>query len=80
MGWLYVRYTISCLTAGRLRYPKKRQILVSKDADGSVGFEEWLMRFHGKKMNFPQRVAYHPAVEFIGWHVREVFQGDYREL
>ena len=65
---------------GAFTLSEERQILVSKDADGSVGFEEWLMRFHGKKMNFPQRVAYHPAVEFIGWHVREVFQGDYREL
>ena len=56
------------------------EILVSDDAHGSVGFEEWLMRFHGEKINFPQRQSYYPASEFIGWHVREVFQGDYREL
>ena len=56
------------------------EILVSDDAHGSVGFEEWLMRFHGEKINFPQRQSYYPAPEFIGWHVREVFQGDYREL
>ena len=55
-------------------------ILVSEDADGSVGFQEWLMRFHGEQISFPQRRPYYPEVEFIGWHVREVFKGDYREL
>ena len=44
------------------------------------GFREWLMRFHGKKINFPQRQSYYPKADFIGWHVREVFQGAYREL
>ncbi len=38
------------------------------------------MRFHGKKINFPQSQSYYPKVDFIGWHVREVFQGAYREL
>lgn len=26
------------------------------------------------------RLSYHPEDEFIGWHVREVSQSDYREL
>ena len=56
------------------------EIMVSDEAHGSVGFQEWLMRFHGEQINFPQRQSYYPAPEFIGWHVREVFQGDYREL
>ena len=56
------------------------EIMVSDDAHGSVGFGEWLMRFHGEQINFPQRQSYYPEVEFIDWHVREVFQGDYREL
>ena len=55
-------------------------ILVSDDAHGSVGFDEWLMRFHGEEINFPQRQSYYPHESFIDWHVREVFQGDYREL
>ena len=55
-------------------------ILVSEDAHGSVGFQEWLMRFHGEQISFPQRQSYYPEVEFIGWHVKEVFKGDYREL
>ena len=56
------------------------EILVSDDAYGSVGFHEWLMRFHGEKLNFPQRQTYYPSENYTRWHVREVFQGDYREL
>lgn len=56
------------------------KVLVSDDAYGTVGFEEWLMNFHGTQINFPQRQSYYPDGDFIGWHVREVFQGDYREL
>ena len=56
------------------------EVLVSDDAHGSVGFEEWLMRFHGQTINFPQRESYYPHENFIGWHIREVFKGDYREL
>ena len=55
------------------------EILVSEDAYGSVGFQEWLMRFHGQKLNFPQRQTYYPSEDFTRWHVREVFQGEYRE-
>ena len=65
---------------GAFTLSKERQILVSKEADGSVGFQEWLMRFHGGEINFPQRQSYYPEVEFISWHVKEVFKGDYREL
>ena len=56
------------------------EVLVSDDAHGSVGFQEWLMRFHGKKINFPQSTSYYPQEKFVRWHIREVFKGDYREL
>lgn len=65
---------------GAFTLSKQREILVSDDAHGTTGFQEWLMDFHGQKINFPQRRSYYPEEEFIGWHVREVFQGDYREL
>ena len=55
------------------------EIRVSKKADGSVGFQEWLMRFNDKKINFPQRQSFYPNANFIGWHVREVFKGNYLE-
>lgn len=65
---------------GAFTLSKQRQILVSDDAHGTKGFKEWLMDFHGQRINFPQRRSYYPDMEFIDWHVREVFQGDYREL
>ena len=65
---------------GAFTLSKQRQILVSDDADGTTGFQEWLMDFHGNTINFPQRRSYYPHQEFIGWHVREVFKGEYREL
>ena len=65
---------------GAFTLSQQLEILVSDDAHGSVGFQEWLKNFHGEKIKLPQRQRYYPEVKFIGWHVREVFQGDYREL
>ena len=65
---------------GAYTLSKRLEILVSDDAHGTKGFQEWLMDFHGEKINFPQRQSYYPELEFIGWHVKEVFQGDYREV
>ena len=58
----------------------KLKILVSEYAYGSVGFDEWLMKFHNKEINFPQRRTYHPHGDFIDWHLREVFKSPYREI
>ena len=55
------------------------EVLVSDDAHGTAGFHEWLMRFHGEKLNFPQRQTYYPSENYTRWHVSEVFQGEYRE-
>ena len=65
---------------GAFTLSNQLQILVSDDAHGSVGFEEWLLRFHGTEINFPQRQSYYPDGNYTGWHVREVFQGNPREL
>jgi len=56
------------------------KILVSAHANGTIGFQEWLMNFHGKKIAPPQRKSYYPDRKFVDWHVREVFRGEYREL
>ena len=46
----------------------------------STGFEEWLQPFNEGVVNFPPREAiYYPDPNFIDWHVREVFRGNYRE-
>ncbi|MDE0078179.1 MAG: HNH endonuclease [Caldilineaceae bacterium] len=64
---------------GAFTLSNELEILVSDEAHGSVGFQEWLMCFHGEKLNFPQRQTYYPNDNFTRWHVKEVFQGDYRE-
>ena len=64
---------------GAFALSDKLEILVSDDAHGSAGFDEWLMRFHGEKLNFPQRQTYYASENFTRWHIREVFQGEYRE-
>lgn len=51
-----------------------RELLVAEQAYGAQGFEEWLMRFHGKKIRSPIHPAYAPEEKFINWHMREVFR------
>ena len=65
---------------GAFTLSNRLKILVSDDAHGSVGFEEWLLKYHGTEISFPQRRTYYPQGNFIGWHVKEVFKGEYREL
>ena len=65
---------------GAFTLTKQLQIMVSDEAYGSAGFQEWLMRYHGQTLSFPQRKSYCPNERYISWHVKEVFQGEYREL
>ena len=65
---------------GAFTLSQELEILVSDEAHGFIGLQEWLIKFHGKGINFPQRQSYCPKPNFIGWHIREVFQGGYREL
>ena len=53
--------------------------LVSDNANGTAGFSEWLMKFHGNTLRKPQRTAYTPNTEFTTWHLSEVFRGEVRE-
>lgn len=53
---------------------------VAEAANGTEGFEEWLMRYHGKKLRLPQSPFYMPKDSYINWHVREVFRGPERYL
>ncbi len=64
---------------GAFTLSKRLEILVSDDAHGTKGFQEWLMDFHREKINFPQRKSYYPIEDYINWHVKEVFKGEYRE-
>ena len=65
---------------GAFTLSKQLQIMVSDEANGSAGFQEWLMRYHGQVLQFPQRKSYYPDEKYTSWHVKEVFQGAFREL
>ncbi|WP_462413635.1 phosphorothioated DNA-binding restriction endonuclease [Neobacillus sp. Marseille-QA0830] len=55
-----------------------RILLVAEEANGSNGFEEYLMKFHGKQIKSPIHPDYEPQNNFLNWHVREVFKGPSR--
>jgi putative restriction endonuclease len=55
-------------------------LLVSDQAHGSAGFEEALLRHHGKGVRAPQRPELKPEAAFLDWHGREVFKGAARHL
>lgn len=59
---------------------EERRILVSEDAHGTRGFEEWLMRYHGQIIRPPIRPEYEPIKRYLDWHIREVFRGRTRYL
>jgi putative restriction endonuclease len=50
-------------------------VIVSEDAHGSMGFDEWVMAFNGKRIKYPLREYYYPDSRFLAWHIKEVFQG-----
>ena len=64
---------------GIFRLSLQWEILVSNAARGSVGFQEWLMDFHRKKINLPQKQSYYPDEKFIRWHAEWMFKGKPRK-
>lgn len=56
------------------------RLVVSEQALGSSGFEDWVLRFHGQSLNRPVRDGFRPRAEYTRWHNREVFQGPARQL
>jgi len=65
---------------GAFSLSRKFKILVSDHANGTTGFDDWLMKFHNKKISMPQSKNYYPLPDFINWHVKEVFKGYSRAL
>jgi putative restriction endonuclease len=57
-----------------------RVLLVSEQAHGQRGLDEWLLKFHGRPIRPPQRAAYLPGERYLAWHEREVFKRPPREL
>ncbi|GAB6146020.1 phosphorothioated DNA-binding restriction endonuclease [Desulfocicer niacini] len=60
---------------GAFTLTDEMRINVSDRANGTKGFDEWLMAYHGKELLKPQRPSYYPGPQHVAWHIREVFQG-----
>ncbi|MDM8545776.1 phosphorothioated DNA-binding restriction endonuclease [Candidatus Venteria ishoeyi] len=65
---------------GAFTLDDNQRIQVSDLANGTAGFQEWLMAYHGKTLIKPQHPDYIPHKEFVAWHVKEVFLGSSRYL
>jgi putative restriction endonuclease len=53
-------------------------VLVSDQANGSTGFQEALLVYHGKPIREPQHPGWKPEPGHLEWHGREVFKGEAR--
>jgi putative restriction endonuclease len=65
---------------GAFTVNKEGVLLVSDLANGTAGFEEALLRHHGKPVRPPQRQEWRPAHHSLEWHGSEVFKGATREI
>jgi putative restriction endonuclease len=63
---------------GAFTLGKDGRLLVSDQAHGTGGFDECLMRHHGKEARRPQRHEWNPDPDYLDWHLREVFRGEAR--
>jgi putative restriction endonuclease len=50
-------------------------LVVSDQANGTAGFAETLMAYHGRPIRPPQHPDWRPEPKHLGWHGREVFKG-----
>lgn len=62
------------LDRGALAISEQLTVMVSENASGYFGYQEWLLNFEGKEIRMPKREEYLPDTQFIKWHVREVFR------
>lgn len=65
---------------GAFGVTSERHLLVSEEAHGSNGLNEWLLRYEGHLLKKPQRDSYLPRPEFLSWHRKEVFKSPAREM
>ena len=59
---------------------RKGVLLVSDQANGTAGFQEFLMAHHGKPIRPPQHPDWRPEPRHLDWHGREVFKGEARHF
>jgi hypothetical protein len=64
--WRSARCTINCSTAGVFTLSEKMKVIVSESANGTKGFQEWVIAFHGSSIRAPQRPNYPPSQKATG--------------
>lgn len=53
-------------------------VIVSQNAHGTFGLNDWLLKHHSQRIAKPIQVSYTPETEYLDWNVREVFKGEGR--
>ena len=56
------------------------EVEISQHVHGGTGFEEWLLRFHGREIRRPFSPRQAPESKYVLWHRREVFRTPGRDL
>jgi putative restriction endonuclease len=57
---------------------REGMLLVSDQANGTTGFQETLLAYHGKRIREAQHPDWQPEPKHLEWHGREVFKGEAR--
>lgn len=68
------------LDFGAIGISSDRKVLVSENARGSEGFDDWVMRFNGANLASPVNPDYESGGEYIDWHSEQVFKGPARPI
>ena len=63
---------------GRWQNGQKDVLLFSDQANGTTGFQEALIAFHGKPIRDAQHPDWRPGSGHLDWHGRELFKGEAR--
>jgi putative restriction endonuclease len=64
---------------GLLTIDTELMVKVSTKANGAFGLQEWLLNYHGRRINLPHSTSIYPEPQFLIWQVNEVFKGSYSE-
>lgn len=62
------------LDRGVFTVTPEARIVVSEQAVGTGGFEQWVLAYHGRVLAAPIRGEYRPDSEYLVWHKNEVFR------
>lgn len=65
---------------GAFALSDERHVVVSEQAHGGEGLDDWLLRYHGSDLPSPVNDDYLPTRRYLQWHRREVFRGPARPV